>query len=219
MTAKIKQLIKKYSHIILLIYFAFYMPWFTFLNHFTPTRNPTPIYSVLDDFIPFCEWFSIPYFVWFGYVAAGFAFLIFTSRRDFIRMCIFLYTGMTVCLIIYTLFPNCQELRVDYSTLGRDNILIDWIAGLQAYDTPCNVFPSIHCLNSIGIHISLVKSKFDFKGKKIVIWVSFILTVLIILSTVFLKQHSILDVFGSFILSVPLYFLAYKPKLKFIKEM
>lgn len=218
MTQKLKDFFKKYSHALLLIYFAFYMPWFTFLNGYTPTRNPMPIYVGLDDLIPFCELFVIPYFLWFAYIAAGFVFLIFASRKEFVRMCIFLYTGMTLCLIIYTLFPNCQELRIDYNALGRDNILIDAIAALQSYDTPCNVFPSIHTLNSIGMHIAIQKSLKITKHRKLIVWSSFILAVLIILSTIFVKQHSILDVFGAFALAIPLYFLAYKPKLNFIKD-
>ncbi len=215
----LKQFIKKYKHGILLLYFALYMPYFMFLNEFTPQReHVTMMYSKLDDLIPFCELFVIPYFIWFAYIAAGYAFLLLVSREEFVRMCIFLYTGMTVCLIIYTVFPNGQQLRIDYENLGRNNILIDAIRFLQNGDTPFNVFPSIHCLNSIGMHIALAKSKFLGKYRKPVVIVSFILMVLIVLSTVFVKQHSIVDVYGAILLSIPLYFLSYKTKLNFIKK-
>ncbi len=208
---KIKQ---DYPHTIWLIYFAFYLPWFNFLNQFTPTRsNLTLIYSRLDDLIPFNEWFVIPYFLWFAYIAAGFVFLIFNNREDFIRMCIFLYTGMTICLIIYTLFPNYQNLRVDYTTLGRDNILIDAIAWLQEGDTPHDVFPSIHCFNSIGMNIALWKNEWCKKHPWVIVLVT-LLTISICLSTVFVKQHSILDMFGSIVLAIPMYLLAYKPSWK-----
>lgn len=213
----LKSLFHKYKHVLLAVYFLFYMPYFMFLNKYTPTRdNVTEIYSSLDDLIPFCELFVVPYFLWFVYIAAGYIFLMLTSRNDFVRMCIFLYTGMTVCLIIYTVFPNCQNLRVDYSTLGRDNLLISAISMLQDIDSSYDVFPSIHCLNSMGMHIAISKSKHLGKYRKPIVICSFILMVLIILSTVFLKQHSILDFFGAFILSIPLYFLAYKTKLKWL---
>lgn len=211
------ELLKKYKHVILVIYFAFYMPWFMFLNGFTPTRDPYMMYCALDDLIPFCELFTIPYFLWFAYIAAGYIFLMLVSRKEFVRLCIFLYTGMTTCLIIYTLFPNGQNLRIDYSTLGRSNILIDAISALQAQDSACDVFPSIHCLNSIGMHIALAKSEKITRFRKTIVWSSFILMILIVLSTVFLKQHSVLDIFGAVALSIPLYFLAYKTKLSFIK--
>ena len=215
---KIKETVPRYKHAVLLLYLFLYMPWFGWLNGHTPTQDPTPVYCALDDMIPFCEWFVIPYFLWFAYIVVGHIFLFFTSQDDFVRMCIFLYTGMTICLIIYTLWPNCQELRVDYDTLGRTNILIEAIAALQSSDTPCNVFPSIHCLNSIGMHIALAKSEHMGKHRNAIVGASLILCILIIMSTVLVKQHSILDVFGSFALAVPLYFLAYKPKLRCWKQ-
>lgn len=213
-----KQLAKKYSHAVLVIYFLFYMPYFLFLNGYTPTRpDVTILHTGLDDVIPFCEWFAIPYFLWFAYIAAGYIFLLLADRKEFIRLCIFLYTGMTVCLIIYTVFPNGQDLRIDYDTLGRSNILIDWVKVLQAGDSAYDVFPSIHCLNSFGMHIALAKSQKLGKFKKPIVIASFILMVLIVLSTVFLKQHSVVDIYGAVALAVPLYFLAYTPKLKCIK--
>jgi membrane-associated phospholipid phosphatase len=215
---KIKELVFKYKHAVLLLYLALYMPWFNWLNGHTPTVDPTPIYSVVDDMIPFCELFAVPYFLWFAYIVAGHIFLFFTSREDFVRMCLFLYVGMTVCLIIYTVFPNCQNLRVDYNTLGRDNILVDLVKMIQGVDTADNVLPSIHCLNSIGMHIAIAKSKKITKYRKTIVWSSFVLMVLIIMSTVMLKQHSILDVFAAIALSVPLYFLAYKTKLRRIRD-
>ena len=163
------------------------------------------MYSKLDDYIPFLEIFAIPYFLWFAYIAVGYIFLMLTSREEFVRMCIFLYTGMTVCLIIYTVFPNCQQLRVDYDTLGRSNIFIDLIRSLQSVDSSYDVFPSIHCLNSIGMHIAIAKSKQITKCRRLIVFSSLILSVLIIMSAVFLKQHSIIDVIGGLILSALMY--------------
>lgn len=213
-----KDLLHKYWHAVFLLYLAIYMPWFGWVETTAPMRDPTPIYCMLDDFIPFCEWFIIPYYLWFAYIIVGHIFLFFSSREDFIRMCMFLYTGMTICLIIYTVWPNCQELRVDYDALGRTNMLIEAVAELQSMDSADNVFPSIHCLNSIGMHIALAKSQHLCKYRNIIVGASFVLVVLIIISTVCLKQHSILDFFGSAVLCVPLYFLAYKTKLNFRKE-
>lgn len=212
-----KELITKYWHAVFLLYLAIYMPWFNWLEANVPSMDPTPVYWFVDDLIPFCEWFIIPYYLWFAYIAAGHVFLFFSSRVDFVRMCTFLYTGMTICLIIYTVWPNCQELRVDYDTLGRTNILIDTVAQLQSFDSADNVFPSIHCFNSIGMHIALAKSQHLGKYRNLIVGASFVLVVLIIISTVCLKQHSILDFFGAAVLAVPMYLLAYKTKMKWLK--
>ena len=216
-----KKIYKKYWHSILLIYFLLYMPYFTFLNTHTPSLNQNSITfmeSKLDHFIPFCELFVIPYFLWFAYIFLGFVFFFFASKKEFFRMCMFLYTGMTICLIIYTVFPNGQTLRVNYDTLGRENFLIDCIKALQSSDTPYNVFPSIHCLNSFGMHIAIQKSKKITRYRKTIVISSFILMVSIALSTVFTKQHSILDVYGAIVLAIPLYFLAYLPKYSRIED-
>ena len=216
-----KRIFKKYWHALLLIYFLLYMPYFSFLNTFTPSRSVEEITfmeGALDHIIPFCELFVIPYFLWFAYIFFGFIFFFFASRKEFFRMCLFLYTGMTICLIIYTIFPNGQMLRVDYDALGRENFLINCIKALQSSDTPYNVFPSIHCLNSIGMHIAIQKSKRIKRYRKTIVISSFILALSIILSTVFTKQHSILDVYGAIALAIPLYFLAYAPKYNYIKD-
>ncbi|MBQ8894062.1 MAG: phosphatase PAP2 family protein [Clostridia bacterium] len=209
--SKLFKLIKtKYSHVIMLGYFLIYMPWFTWLNGFTPQReNLTEMYSRVDDLIPFCELFVIPYFLWFAYIAVGYVFLFFNNRSDFLRMCAFLYIGMTTCLIIYMIFPNYQALRVDYEALGRSNFLIEAIRLLQMGDSPHDVFPSIHCLNSIGMNIALAKNEWCKKHTPVLIGAT-ILTTLICLSTVFVKQHSILDLYGAIALSIPLYIISYK---------
>ena len=204
-----KRLWPRYNHALLLIYFLIYMPWFGWLNTFSPTRsNATEIYCKLDDLIPFNELFAIPYFIWFAYIAAGFVFFFFNSRKDFFRMAAFLFIGMTTCLIIYMIFPNYQSLRIDYELLGRSNFLTDAIRLLQTGDTPYNVFPSIHCLNSIGMAIAIHKNKWC-KDHKWIIIASWILAASICASTVFVKQHSILDFFGAVLLSIPLYLISY----------
>ena len=194
----------------MVVYFLIYMPWFGWLNTFSPQReNAVEMFSRLDDLIPFCELFVIPYFLWFAYIAAGYVFLFFNNRSDFLRMCAFLYIGMTLCLIIYMIFPNYQALRVNYDTLGRNNFLIECIRLLQTGDTPYNVFPSIHCLNSIGMNIAIVRNGWCKKHPSIIVGAT-ILTTLICLSTVFVKQHSIVDFFGAAVLSVILYFACYR---------
>jgi membrane-associated phospholipid phosphatase len=120
---------------------------------------------------------------------------------------------MTICLIIYTVFPNGQNLRVDLNSLGRRNILIDLMSKLYKFDTDTNVFPSIHAYNSIGAFIAINKSE-RLHNKKWLQISAFVLTVLICMSTVFLKQHSVLDVFGACALSIIMYTFVYVPDWK-----
>jgi len=205
--ATIKNLLYKYKHGVILSYFFVYMIWFSYLER-TVTTNFTPIYSKLDDLIPFNELFVIPYFLWFVYIFATVAYFLLTSKKDFYKCCAYLFIGMTICLIIYTVWPNGHHLRVDLTSLGRDNILLDMLGNLYSFDTSTNVFPSIHVFNSIGALIAIHKSE-RLSNKKWLQWSSLILTILICMSTVFLKQHSILDVIGGIALSILMYFFVY----------
>ncbi len=211
-----KQLLKKYGHAAAILYLPFYLLCFFGLER----RNTDDIYIVeseLDALIPFCEWFVIPYFLWFAYIAVTILYFFFTNRRDFTRLCLFLFVGMTICLVIYYIWPNGQNLRPDLATLGRENIFTKILAGLYTTDTSTNVCPSIHTLNSVGACIAIYHSK-ALKNRKLIRYGSLILTISICLSTVFLKQHSIIDVFCALALSIVMYLLAYVPKFKRIPE-
>ena len=83
------------------------------------------------------------------------------------------------------------------------------VAALYATDTPTNVFPSIHVFNSIGVHLAVRNCERLRKQWWIRIG-SGILCVSIICSTVFLKQHSILDVFGGIALGIVMNYFVYR---------
>lgn len=213
-----KNLLKKYSHIWTAAYVLIYVPWFIWLEK-TVTTDYHPIHINLDDAIPFCEYFIIPYYLWFFYIAAGMIFLFFFAKTDYLKACAFLFTGMTIFLIICTIYPNGQDLRVDIS--NHNNFFAKIVAGLYDTDTNTNVFPSIHVFNSLGIMIALNKCKIitNLKYGFILKICSTILAIFIILSTMFLKQHSIIDAIGAIIMAITLYFIVYVPNWKvFSKE-
>ena len=62
----------------------------------------------IDDSIPFVEYFVVPYFLWFGYVAAAVAYFFFKNKHDFYRLCGFLAAGMTIFLVVSTIYPHAQ---------------------------------------------------------------------------------------------------------------
>lgn len=206
---RLLHLLSKYKHGLILVYFFIYMIWFTYLER-TVTKDFIPIQSKLDKYIPFMEIFVIPYFLWFLFIFVTVAYFFFTSKRDFYKCCAFLFIGMTICLVIYTIWPNGHYLRVNLNTLGRSNIFTRIIGRLYRFDTATNVFPSIHVYNSIGAMIAIRRSESLRKIKWLQI-ATLILTILICMSTVFLKQHSILDVFGGIVLSIIMYAFIYLP--------
>lgn len=183
------------------------MIWFLSLEFYTD-RNFATIYIELDNYIPFNEWFVIPYLLWFVYVAVTVAYFFFKDKGEFYRYYSFLVLGMTICLLIYTIWPNQQALRPDLSSLGKDNILIRLVALIYETDTPTNVCPSIHAYNSIGTHIAISKNT-KLRNNKYVYYTSLFLMISISLSTMFLKQHSAFDVICSIALAIVVYLIVY----------
>lgn len=211
-----KTFFKKYSHAWLLSYFFIYMIWFFVLENRMVT-SVTYLHSPLDNLIPFQEWFVIPYFLWFPYLFIGIGYLFLKDAREFYQLGAMLAIGLTVCLLIYTIWPNGQMLRP--ATFARNNICTRIVHWLYAFDTPTNVCPSIHVYNSLVVHIALWRSR-HLKNRPYIRYGSLILTFLICASTVFLKQHSIIDGICAIILSIIMYGFVYVlyPQLRHCKK-
>lgn len=204
---KRKAFFAKYRHALpLIIYGVIYWIWFCHLEK-TVTTHYRVIHMAIDDYIPFCELFVIPYFMWFAYVSVTVLFLFFTDKTGYYRDCVFLFTGMTVFLIISTLWPNGHHLRL--SVMPRDNIFTHMVASLWRTDTPTNLWPSIHVFNSLGTHFAITHSEklADKKGIKIA---SFVVAWSIIFSTVFIKQHSVFDVLTAFVMAAAMHAVVYR---------
>lgn len=207
-----KNLIKKYGHIWILSYGILYLTWFIYLEN-KVTTNYNVMHVRLDDFIPFNEYFIIPYFLWFAYVAGAIIYFFFKNKQEYYKLCAFLFIGMTIMLIICTIYPNGTNFR---PVIDPDkNLFSAMVYRLYQTDTCTNVFPSIHAFNSIGVHIA-IRSNEGLKKKPWIRWASFLLMILICMATVFLKQHSIIDVVGSVIMTAFLYPLVYRPQEGFL---
>ena len=208
LTINIKELFDKYHHAWVFLYGFIYMPWFSWREKHV-TSNYFVIHSVFDDYIPFIEIFIIPYLLWFVYVSGTVLYFFFTDKQGFYRICTLLITGMTLFLIICTIFPNGLNLRP--STFARDNIFVDLVRFIYRSDTSTNVLPSLHVYNSIGCYIAIRNSQKLRQYK----WVqngSLVLTVSIVLSTMFLKQHSVVDVIAAIVMIYFIYQFVYIPE-------
>lgn len=209
-----KDFIKKYRHAwLILVYLPIYLLWFFALER-TITEDYYIIQSPLDSYIPFIEWFIVPYLLWFPFIAGAVLYFIFLDKTEYYRLCGLLMSGMTVFLLVCTVFPNGLALRPDLTELDRENIFIDLIAGLHKIDTTTNVCPSIHVYNSLVVCLSVFTSK-HLKSHYAIKAGTLILTILICLSTVFLKQHSLIDAFCGVVLMAalaPVFYLRRSPE-------
>ena len=184
------------------------MPWFLYLEKHVTTHYHV-IQTTFDEYIPFVEYFIVPYLLWFVFIAAAFLYFFFTDVPGFYKMAKLMFTGMTVFLIISTLFPNGQDLRP--VVFERDNIFVDMVRMLYRADTCTNVFPSLHVFNSLSVCIAIHESQ-TLRKHRAVCMGAYTLGGLIILATMFLKQHSVLDVLGAGVMACVLYQFVYAPQ-------
>lgn len=205
----LKEFVKKYKHAVALLYAGIYLPWFIYLEKHVVTGFHV-IHMDIDDKIPFNEMFIIPYMSWFIYVSVTFLYFFFYDVKSYRKMCIFLFSGMTIFLIVSTIYPNGHQLRPEI--FPRNNIFTQMVQELYKADTPTNLFPSIHVYNSIGTHLAIIKNE-KLKEKKWLCVASFVLMALIIMSTLLLKQHSVFDVVTAFAMAGVAYSLVYRNEL------
>ena len=190
------------------VYAPIYLIWFIWIEHHRFSHYAI-IHTQLDDLIPFVEAFIVPYYMWFLYVSVTLLILMFSFEvEDYYKNFFFLATGMTIFLIISTLFPNMHHLRP--VVMPRDNIFTHLVLGIYKADTPANLWPSIHVYNSIGTMIAIQRSRRFNKTAKVI---GHIIGASIILSTVFVKQHSVYDVITAFIMATIFYYVFYHTSL------
>ena len=208
--SQVKNLLKKYGHIWVCGYILLYLPYFFWLESVI-TDNYKIMHVALDDMIPFSEYFIIPYIIWFFYVSGAVLYFFFTDKKGYYQLTAFLFTGMTIFLIICTVFPN--ELNLRPHTFANDTVFTRLVQQLYSTDTPTNVLPSIHVYNSLGAAIAIGHSQ-ALKKHRGIQFVSYGLAGLIILSTMFLKQHSVTDVIAAVALTFMIYPLIYVTQTK-----
>ena len=196
---------EEFRHLWLLLYWPLYGLLFYYVELAYPVDYYFPVYCPLDDLIPFNELFVIPYTIWFVFIAGMVVYTMFYDIDSFKRLMWFIIVTYTVTIVIYLFFPTCQNLRPEQ--FERDNALTRFMAGYYATDTNTNVCPSIHVLGSLAVTFAAWHCpRLQHSAWK---WSFGVMGVLIAISTVFVKQHSIIDVFAALPLSLFAWWLCF----------
>ena len=210
----IRKFLKEHRSIYLaVIFLPAYLISFFLVERLVPTTGYWVSYMPLDDKIPFCEYFVVFYCCWYLMLIATGLLLLFKDDRNFRLYMYHLMIGFGLCLLICALFPNGQDLRP--AEFERQNFFTDIIGLIYAADTNTNVLPSMHVVGAMACCYAVFHSKALSSP-----WLRagmIVLTVLVNLSTVFIKQHSFLDVIAGLILSGILYFIIYGVIAKHMK--
>lgn len=199
---------EKFAHVKLLLYWVFYGAMFFFVERISTNRDWNIMYCSLDDYIPFCEVFLIPYLFWFVFLVGMILYTFFFEVPVFKKLMWYIIVTYTFTIVIYLIYPTAQELRPE--VFPRDNVFTRVLEWFYTFDTNTNVNPSLHVIGSFAVMYAAWHSeRFSSRGWK----AAFTVTALLIsISTVFVKQHSIIDVISGVLVCMFFYPFVYKRK-------
>ena len=198
----------RFRHVKLLLGWVGYFVLYFLTENLIPASQCFPVHSRLDDLIPFCEIFLIPYVFWYVLIVISLGYFLLYHVDSFKRLQTYIIITQIVAMVIYIAFPTRQDLRP--LEFARDNLLTRCVSFLYAFDTNTGVCPSLHVAYSLGIASVWTKER----GVSIW-WKTFVViaVILICLSTMFIKQHSAVDVFAAIPVCLLAEWLVYHTRL------
>lgn len=182
----------QFRHLLFLLGWVGYFILYFLTENLIPYEKCYPVHSALDDLIPFCEYFVIPYVGWYLLIVGSLIYFALYNPDNFKNMSKYIIVTQIVAMAIYIIFPNRQDLRPEMFV--RDNIFTDIVGLLYTFDTSTNVCPSLHVAYSVGIASTWLREKSASKWLKtfIVVFCFFVC-----ISVAFVKQHSVVDIFAA----------------------
>ncbi len=182
----------RFSHLLLLLGWVVYFALYFLTENLIPNEKCFPVHSVLDDIIPFCEYFVIPYVFWYLLIVISLLYFALYNTKGFRQLQTYIIITQAAAMLCYITFPTRQDLRP--AEFENSNIFTAMVGFLYTFDTPTGVCPSLHVAYSMGIASTWVKEKGVSKW-----WKAFVVfaVIMICLSTMFIKQHSAVDFFAA----------------------
>ena len=196
----------RFAHLRLLGGWIVYLLLYFITENLIPAERCHVIHCALDDVIPFNEGFLIFYCYWYVLLVGSLVYFLLYDILSFKRLQIFVMITQAVAMATYFIYPSVQHLRPD--TFARDNLLTRLAAFIYAFDTPTGVCPSLHVAYSLGI-----ASVWCHRRNTSLAWKCFMVfsAVAISLSTAFVKQHSVVDIFAALPVGLLAEYLVFGP--------
>ncbi|WP_068697309.1 phosphatase PAP2 family protein [Paenibacillus yonginensis] len=170
-------------------------PLLGYLYHFVdhPTKH---VYSLVTDFdraTPFIKYFSVPYGIWIFYIYACLVYFFFRDRKAYYQSIVLYTVCALTCYAIYSVFQT----TVPRPVVSGSDVFSRLVTFIYDRDQPFNCFPSIHCFSSYMVLRMMFTSPARGLMNRLLIGG---MSITIICSTLFMKQHVILDALSAFAL-------------------
>lgn len=191
----------------ILLYWCFYLCAFFFVEK--TVREPVlMVHCFLDDRIPYCRYMLVFYLLWFPFIAFTILYYVLFESEDKVKVLMRqLAVPMTLTLVWYLLVPNGTDVR-SQAVLGTDafSVIMEL---LWKTDPPTNVCPSIHVFVTLLLNHAMHTTS---ARNRVLETVSTVLSIGICASTLFLKQHSVIDVLAGIAVAETVLFISGKMK-------
>jgi membrane-associated phospholipid phosphatase len=161
-------------------------------------RGAQLLITKVDEWIPFVDVFIIPYIIWYPFIFLTLAYICWKDRLTYWKVLSTMLVSMLVCYFIYFVFQT----HVPRPEINGEGIFTMLVKMIYANDEPYNAFPSIHSLTSFLMLYGIMKTKNINKTIGSLISIT---AILIIISTLFVKQHVILDAISAILLGYVVY--------------
>ncbi|MBR6917424.1 MAG: phosphatase PAP2 family protein [Clostridia bacterium] len=192
---KLRSLIPRYSILPLALLLVFHSFTFYGTRLFTGGLTHYNITTPIDDAIPFVPAFIIIYVLAFAQWAFGIWYFISRSKDVCFKFIAATLIGEVICLTTFIVFPTVMTQPED---LGGG--AFSWMTSIiYTLDEPNNLFPSLHCFASWMCFRGISYIEKEKRNKFYTIF-SFVFSLLVFASTVFVKQHVVADIAGGVLL-------------------
>lgn len=198
-----------YRHLFLLLGWLGYFVLYALTENLIPAEKCYPVWCKLDDLVPFCEWFAIPYVLWYVLIVVSLGYFLLYNVENFKALQTYIIVTQLVAMACYIVFPTRQDLRPE--VMPRENICTWILSVIYSFDTNTGVCPSLHVAYSLGIASAWLKEKQAHPAVKAGVVT---LVVAVCLSVAFVKQHSVVDIFAAFPVCLLAEVIAFAPYYK-----
>lgn len=158
-----------------------------------PNRGVHSLVTDIDQGIPLVKIFIVPYISWYIFIFLTLSYLCFKDKDTYYKTLLAYNLSLIICYLVYFTYQT----TVPRPVLVGDDIFTKFLSYIYSADQPYNCFPSIHALTSYlmikAISTSSIKNKLNF----IIISGT---AGLIIISTLLVKQHVVLDALSAILL-------------------
>lgn len=185
---------RKIKTVFLLIILVLFQSIIYFLTKLVQGK-PTLLNSIIDNKIPYISWFVYFYIIWYLMLFV-IPFVIYLKNKDEFYKYVTTYViSVLISGIIFIIFPTTIN-RANITGTGISDRLVKLIYSMD--EPSVNCLPSIHCLVAFLFMLGISRVNIS----KLYKYGVYIISICIVFSTLFIKQHVIYDALVSLIIAI-----------------